>query len=183
MTDTTPDTEWDLLVENAERLGQDNPESWQFSAYEVKLALTRLADVTTERDQAQQQLAFDWNQFAAPGGVDLVAAYQAWIDWYNADKQGEEDTHSHGLVREYVLSLITELQKARKALTDDDLRDRDTVPIVEYEEAVVKREEALAYARQKDQQIGDAPHGVGCASGTMANVDEFYPCSCWKAGL
>jgi len=57
MTAPTPDTEWDLLVENAERLGEDNPESWQFSAHEVNLALTRLAAVTTERDQARQMLA------------------------------------------------------------------------------------------------------------------------------
>lgn len=33
------------------------------------------------------------------------------------------------------------------------------------------------------QDIIDGDHGRDCASGTMMNVEEFYPCSCWKADL
>lgn len=33
------------------------------------------------------------------------------------------------------------------------------------------------------QDIIDGDHGRDCASGTMANVEEFFPCSCWKADL
>jgi hypothetical protein len=35
---------------------------------------------------------------------------------------------------------------------------------------------------QKLQRIiDDAPHDPDCACGTMMNVEEFFPCSCWKA--
>lgn len=57
MTAPTPDREWDLLLDNAERLGENNPDSWEFSAHEVNLVLSRLAAVTAERDQARQMLA------------------------------------------------------------------------------------------------------------------------------
>lgn len=33
------------------------------------------------------------------------------------------------------------------------------------------------------QDVIDGDHGRDCASGTMANVEEFFPCSCWKADL
>ncbi len=33
------------------------------------------------------------------------------------------------------------------------------------------------------QDIIDGDHGRDCAAGTMMNVEEFYPCSCWKADL
>jgi hypothetical protein len=72
------------------------------------------AEVRKELDQAREQLAHDWNGSAVPGGVDLVAAYQAWLDWYNADKGDGVGSLSHELVREYLLSLISELLQCRR---------------------------------------------------------------------
>jgi hypothetical protein len=81
-------------------------------------------EAVRERDQAREQLARDWNELAIPGGIDLVAAYQAWVDWYNADKQEEEDSLSHELAREYVLTLILELRHCRQAhMADGEAND------------------------------------------------------------
>jgi hypothetical protein len=71
-------------------------------------------EAVAERDQAREQLAREWNSAAVPGGVDLVAAYQAWLDWYNADKRDEVGSLSHELARGYVLSLIAELLHYRR---------------------------------------------------------------------
>jgi hypothetical protein len=47
-------------------------------------------------------------------GVDLADAYQAWLDWYNADKEDEVGSLSHELARKYVLALILELRICRR---------------------------------------------------------------------
>jgi hypothetical protein len=43
------------------------------------------------------------------------------------------------------------------------------------------REEAVETIRNLHALIAKAPHGYECASGTMMNVEEFFPCDCWKS--
>lgn len=78
--------------------------------------------------------------------------------------QAWEELHASKQMHEQARTLLDQ------TLTERDEIQAETHKVAEMYRIVVK-------------QLADAPHDSGCASGTMANVDEFYPCSCWKAGL
>lgn len=113
--------------------------------------LDGIAAVTAERDYERTQ-----------HDITKQTLDQAW-----------EELHASKQMHEQARSLLGQTLTER-----DQARDSDTVPIVEYEEAVVKRDEALAYAHHKDQQLADAPHQLDCSTLTHAG-----DCDCWKAGL